>query len=538
VPQETHSGTNSGKNSGKTSAMSSVSSSARASGAPEATSEAANPGGWLNDSPLDGRSDGPPQSSRRLRLLLVVSDLLATTGAFAAGSLVLSAAPTRSDNLRLTAWGVAITMVFIGLNRLYLARVCSLRALETAALLRANLLAGAVVALVQDRIKVVAPAWKLLFLQILAFAAVLVGRSLYRSSLRRARRVGRFMRPVVLVGTGDEAFELAKLLESEPELGYQVIGLVGDRAEALRRGFTIPVLGGVDDAVEIVRSTRATGAIIGASSLSFRDLNRVVRGLLDSGAHVQVSGGLAGIAASRLRANPIGREAAFYLEKVSLTGWEARIKRTIDIIGSSILLIPALPIIGVLAIFVKKTDGGPVFFKQNRVGLDNQEFKILKIRTMIVNAEAKLAELQAGNERSGPLFKMTNDPRLTRIGRFMDATSLNELPQLINVLKGEMSLVGPRPALPKEVAKFDERLLIRHRVRPGITGLWQVESRDSPSFADYERCDVFYVENWSVQLDLAILLQTVGEVVRRAAGKKAVEPPSPVSAAATLPPTG
>jgi exopolysaccharide biosynthesis polyprenyl glycosylphosphotransferase len=494
--------------------------------------------GWFDESNLEGRSDGPPQSSNRLRLLLVVSDLIATGMAFGVGAIIVAPGDDRAADLRLAAWGVAITMVFIGLNRLYLARVCSLRALETAALLRANLLAGAVVALIEDRIGVSAPPWKLLILQLATLAAVLIGRSLYRSSLRRARKLGRFMRAVVLVGTGDEAFELAKLLEDEPELGYQVIGLIGDRAEALRRGFTLPVLGGIDEAVDIVKSTGATGAIIGASSLSFRDLNRVVRGLLDSGAHVQVSGGLAGIAASRLRANPIGREAAFYLEKVSLAGWEARIKRTIDIVGSSVLLIPALPIIGVLAVLVKKTDRGPVFFKQTRIGLDNQEFKILKIRTMIVNAEAKLAELEAGNERSGPLFKMTNDPRLTRVGRFMDATSLNELPQLLNVLKGEMSLVGPRPALPKEVAKFDERLLIRHRVRPGITGLWQVESRDSPSFADYERCDVFYVENWSVQLDLAILLQTVGEVVRRAAGKKAVEPPAPMATTSPLPPTG
>ena len=114
------------------------------------------------------------------------------------------------------------------------------------------------------------------------------------------------------------------------------------------------------------------------------------------------------------------------------------------------------------------------------------------------------------------MFKLERDPRLTPIGRFMDATSLNELPQLFNVIRGDMSLVGPRPALAREVSEFDERLMMRHLVRPGITGLWQVESRDSPSFSDYERCDVFYVENWSVQLDVAILFETIGTVVDRA----------------------
>ena len=163
-----------------------------------------------------------------------------------------------------------------------------------------------------------------------------------------------------------------------------------------------------------------------------------------------------------------------------------------------------------------RRDGGPAIFRQTRVGLDGKPFTVLKLRTMVVDAEARLAEVMSQNERIAPLFKMENDPRFTRLGRFMDATSLNELPQLWNVLRGQMSLVGPRPALEHEVANFNDRLLLRHRVKPGITGLWQVESRDAPSFADYERCDVFYVENWSVRLDLMIIFQTLIEVGRRA----------------------
>lgn len=468
---------------------------------------------------LPDRSDGPPRSSQRLRALLLVADVIATAAAFGLTGALLDRRFDAGGLASFAALGTAVTISFIALSKLYLARVCSLRALETAALLRASLLSGVVLALIQDRFGLAETAWTLLCAQVVAFVTVLIGRALYRSSLRRARRNGRFMRRVVLVGTGDEAFELSRLLHDEPELGYEVVAVVGDRAEALRRGFRVSVAGSVDDAVAVVRRTGAGGAIIGASSVSFRELNRVVRDLLQAGVHVQISGGLAGIAAGRFRTNPIGREAAFYLEKVSLAGWQARVKRALDIVGSLVLLVPALPIMAVLALLVRRHDGGPALFRQTRIGQDNRRFTILKLRTMVVDAEARRAELRADNERHGPLFKMKNDPRLTPIGRFMDATSLNELPQLFNVLRGEMSLVGPRPALPHEVEQFDERLLMRHRVRPGITGLWQVESRDSPSFADYERCDVFYVENWSVQLDLAILLQTVGEVARRAVGR-------------------
>ncbi len=164
---------------------------------------------------------------------------------------------------------------------------------------------------------------------------------------------------------------------------------------------------------------------------------------------------------------------------------------------------------------IKLEDGGPVLFRQRRVGLHGREFEILKFRTMVVDAEARLAALRQSNERVGPLFKMDHDPRITRIGRLLRATSLDELPQLFNVLNGSMSLVGPRPALPREVAEFPVALNARHQVRPGITGLWQVEARDNPAFEAYLRLDLFYVENWSLALDLMILLGTIDHIVLR-----------------------
>ena len=156
-----------------------------------------------------------------------------------------------------------------------------------------------------------------------------------------------------------------------------------------------------------------------------------------------------------------------------------------------------------------------MLFRQQRVGRDEHDFELLKFRTMVVDAEARLAELADVNARSGPLFKLAVDPRVTRVGRFLRATSLDELPQLINVVRGDMSLVGPRPALRSEVEQFPDPLRRRHGVRPGITGLWQVEARDNPSFDAYERLDVFYVRNWSLALDIVILLGTVEQLVLR-----------------------
>ena len=205
---------------------------------------------------------------------------------------------------------------------------------------------------------------------------------------------------------------------------------------------------------------------------------------------------------------------------------------------SSLLLGLTSPLFAVIAVAIKATDRGPVLFKQRRVGRDEHEFEVLKFRTMVVDAEARLAELQAANARSGPLFKMAVDPRVTRVGRFLRATSLDELPQLINVVRGDMSLVGPRPALRREVEQFPDRLRQRHGVRPGITGLWQVEARDNPSFDAYERLDVFYVKNWSLALDIVIMLGTVEQLVMRPfIGRKEGEM-SAVGAASTTDPEG
>lgn len=462
-----------------------------------------------------------PRGNLWLRRLLVLSDSLGIILAWLLTSLTMvsDAAWLSRSRLGFLPVVLVVTLMTIAGAKLYKARVCSVRAVETATLIRAVAVASAACWLIAarlgaDEVQVSTS----LVTGALAFTFVMAFRTIYRSGLERARSKGRFTRPVLLVGTGDEAYELEQMIVDEPELGYRVVGVVGRAHEAAERKFAAPYLGSVAHVTEIARANGVTGVIIGSSSLGFRELNQTVRVLLDAGVHVQVSGGLLGFNASRLRSNPIGREAAFYLEQVQLKGWQSKVKRALDLVLGTLALILTAPLMMLCAVIIRR-DGGRAIFRQQRVGHNGEPFQVYKLRTMVINAEALLPDLAAKNERTGPLFKMKEDPRFTRIGRLLDATSLNELPQLINVLRGEMSLVGPRPALQREVEQFNDRLLLRHRVRPGMTGLWQVESRDNPSFADYERCDVFYVENWSVRLDLMIMAQTVVEVGRRAFGR-------------------
>ncbi len=239
------------------------------------------------------------------------------------------------------------------------------------------------------------------------------------------------------------------------------------------------------------------------------------RSLTHAGVQVHVSAGLQGISHSRLRPLPMAHEPIYSLRSGTLAGWQQLAKRAVDVLAAGAGIVVTAPVLAVAAAAIKLQDGGPVFFRQERIGRNGLPFTILKLRTMVPNAEQLKAELEASNERTGPLFKLKTDPRRTRVGRMLEATSLDELPQLFNVLRGTMSLVGPRPPLASEFAQFDEALRDRQRVRPGITGLWQVEARDNPSFDAYRRLDLFYVENWSITLDLAIILATIGAVLTR-----------------------
>ena len=354
---------------------------------------------------------------------------------------------------------------------------------------------------------------------VLAFAAhaaaVTSVRGVSRTVMRAARRAGRFQQRVLLVGESRATAHLAEELGRRPSEGYVVVGAVGDERDHRLLDVACPYLGPVDDMERVLADTGAISAIVATDGLAGRNATEVVRRLIERGIGVQLAGTL-GLHHRRLRATVIGQETAFYVERVALSGPQRTLKRGIDVVGAALGLVLVSPILLAAAIAIWLHDRGPVLFRQQRIGRHGATFVMLKLRTMIPDAEQRRAALDAENGRDGPLFKHTADPRVTRPGRLLRATSIDELPQLWNVLRGEMSLVGPRPALPSEVALFGENLMRRHSVRPGITGMWQVEARDSIRFADLERHDVFYVENWSVLLDLGLLARTVGGVVGRA----------------------
>jgi len=455
-----------------------------------------------------------PSGGGGLRWRLVVGDAVAVAAAWSVPWLVLR------DGI--PPWfvpaQVAVAIFFCARQRLYLARVCAVRAVEMARLGRVATRSGVTGAFVLWQTDVHAPLRATLIGVTFTFAALALSRGGYRSLLMRARRDGRHLRAVIIVGTDDTAAQLAEHIGRNPAFGYRVVGVVGDRNEHSARGFAAPYLGAVTNTAELALQAGANGTIVSSGAAPIMELNRLMRDLLDGGFHVQMTSGLRGFAHERMISHDIAYEPLLYLEPVQLSRTQQIVKRGLDLLMAPLVLLATAPVFVAIGIAIKVTSRGPVFYAQHRVGYEGRTFTMYKFRTMVVGADALGDELAGLNLRDGPLFKLEHDPRVTTVGRLLRATSLDELPQLLNVVTGSMTLVGPRPALEQEVAAFDDELLRRFSVRPGVTGLWQLEARDDPDFDAYRRLDLFYVENWSLSLDLAIMIGTVADVVVRGVG--------------------
>lgn len=352
---------------------------------------------------------------------------------------------------------------------------------------------------------------------------LIVERELARRVIHEFRCRGIMTRRVVIVGRNEEATELAEALGEHPELGYEVVGFVADAPVGpvidLRVGRDLgPYLGRTSDVLGLVRDTRASGVIVATTGIDQVTANRLVRDLTREGLYVELTSAMRDISSSRISVRPLGAYPVMCVEPVAQLSWRRAAKRVFDLIVASILIVLTSPILAISALLIRTTSGRGVIFAQERVGKDGVPFRVYKLRTMVHDAEERLAELQDRNEASGPMFKMTHDPRVTPVGRYLRALSIDELPQLFNVLVGEMSLVGPRPALPCEAEQWDDALWERLRVQPGITGMWQVSGRFTTSIETYARLDLYYVDNWSLVTDVFILIRTVGVVLRRKGG--------------------
>jgi exopolysaccharide biosynthesis polyprenyl glycosylphosphotransferase len=345
-------------------------------------------------------------------------------------------------------------------------------------------------------------------LLVVCLATVVAGRLVTRrlSHTLNARAVTSQL--TLIAGTNDEARALARTLMRRPWMGYHVCGFVEVTRSGLEVMDGIPVLGTVDDIAQISSAHSVRAVIIAGSAAGGATLQNI-DSALPADVNVRVSPGLPNLGAARVILEPIDGMALFSLRRHRFSRRQRVQKRALDLFVTSIALVVAAPLMLGIALLIRLTSPGPVLFRQRRVGAQENPFIIFKFRTMVVNADVQRDSLVANNEADGLLFKMRRDPRVTKVGRLLRRTSLDELPQLFNVLRGEMSLVGPRPALPDETTRYVEAQRARLRVKPGVTGLWQVNGRHDLAFEDYVRYDLFYVENWSLTMDLYILAKTI-----------------------------
>jgi exopolysaccharide biosynthesis polyprenyl glycosylphosphotransferase len=336
--------------------------------------------------------------------------------------------------------------------------------------------------------------------------------------LRTLRRLGRNTRNVLVVGSGARARDAQAVIQEHPEWGLRVIGFVdeGDYPFDPRL-----IEGGSDLAVhkiqaipDLLRERVVDEVIVACPRSMLGTIAPVVGTCAAVGVPVTVLSDLFGDMLPPPRSGQFGPHPALNFSVMHHGFVQARIKRAIDALGAAVLLVLAAPILLAAAIAIRMNSSGPIFFRQQRCGLYGRRFTMLKLRTMHADAERRRSELARLNEVDGPTFKIRSDPRTTRVGRFLRRYSLDEIPQLWNVLLGEMSLVGPRPPIPHEVDQY--RVVQRRRLsmRPGLTCLWQVNGRNEIGFEDWVRLDLEYIDNWSLILDLRILLRTLPAVLR------------------------
>lgn len=350
--------------------------------------------------------------------------------------------------------------------------------------------------------------------------ATLTGRYLWRKRVHQLRRRGRFLHRTLVLGPTASATELVGHFQASSHHGYHVVGVwLTDGPSGFEAVRGAPILGhGEEGAHEVVRAVEShqadTVAITAGASLAADSVRRLSWSLEPTGANLVMAPALADVAGPRTSVRPVEGLPLLHIEQPTFTGAKKTVKAGYDVLLATLLITTLLPVLAAIAVAIKVDSPGPVFFRQKRVGMAGHEFTILKFRTMVVDAEQQKAALAAKNQGSGPLFKIRDDPRVTRVGAVLRRTSLDELPQLFNVIAGDMSLVGPRPHLPEELELFGPDLSRRLLVKPGLTGLWQVSGRSDLTFDESMRVDLRYVENWSLALDISILWKTVWTVLR------------------------
>lgn len=349
-------------------------------------------------------------------------------------------------------------------------------------------------------------------------AALLLGRWAWRIWLTRQRTRGHYLSRVIVLGNSEDVSYVVDQIEKKSGAVYQVVGAVLEDPQspllAIGRK-RIPVISGPDQILQAVRESDADAVIVAGQMMRGSSYLRELGWQLEeSSTELVVALALTNVAGPRIQMRPVEGLPLMHVDLPQFVGYKHLLKRAADIVLSGIALVALLPLFAVLSLIIHKDSPGGVIFRQQRIGREGQTFEMYKFRSMVESAEEELEQLLEFNEGSGPLFKLREDPRVTRVGEWMRRCSLDELPQFVNVLKGQMSLVGPRPPLPSEVAGYDGHTHRRLYIKPGLTGLWQINGRSDLSWEESVRLDLYYVENWSMTGDIIIMWRTLKVMLR------------------------
>src|SRR5438445_72363 len=403
---------------------------------------------------------------------------------------------------------------------LYESKRLSSRWIVSLEILKASSLATLILFLISQslHVRMVTLGFTLRFWLVVSLATI-ASRLSMRSMLAFLRVHGRNTRKMLILGSNARAIEFAENVKARPELGYVIIGFADRKwegaEECVKAGFTMAC--DLDDLPAFLRHRIVDDVVVALPVRSLHaEASRIVALCEELGIVLRLLPSIFDLKESRTKAEKF--EGDYLITHHIEMEWPVLVKRILDFTLSLMLSILLLPVFAIVAILVKLTSRGPVFFVQQRLGLNKRMFQIYKFRTMVVDAEKKLKEVEHLNEVSGPVFKIKNDPRLTPLGRFLRKTSIDELPQLFNVLKGDMSLVGPRPLQVRDYELFNQICKDwqrrRFSVRPGITCLWQVNGRSSVQFEKWMELDLQYIRRWSLWLDLQILIKTIPAVLK------------------------
>lgn len=341
-----------------------------------------------------------------------------------------------------------------------------------------------------------------------------LARLVHNMILARLRASGQGVDRVLIVGAGEVGRTVMRNLLAQPELGYRVVGFLDD--DSTKSGADIgPIraLGPLEGLPQAIAENDIAQVIITLPWQYHRKVIRLVTEAEQAGVRARVVPDLFQLSLGGVDVEAINGIPLISVKGSALTGFNRALKRATDVLIAGLAMTLISPLWAIVALAIKLDSRGPILFQQERIGLHGKPFTVLKFRSMYVDAEEQLEKLRERNEAAGPLFKIRDDPRRTRVGRFIRRTSIDELPQFINVLRGEMSMVGPRPGLASEVAQYQEWQLKRLAVVPGLTGLWQVSGRSELTFDEMVMLDIYYAENWTLGMDLRIMLRTVPQLI-------------------------